>query len=410
MCLLLRVIQPHNEDSVAQANYVMSVEGRKYVCEVVLPGNSPLHSAIGHPSSRKSIAKRSAAFEACLVLRKSKHLNEHFLPIYKRHLPAMRNALLALNLKRTNAYPMLLKPTIWQASRGEVPEELFLTIIDLAEAMERPHCPIALLTRVGLPQFPRFPLFLNSGGTTDVVCTALDSSLRVTNEHLEHLTSFTLRIFKDVFNKTFERDFAHTPYWLAPVNMTMSGKSNPKELLDWDVLRAVHENEAYQWTPDMAHSTLQDRFIVDPWDGGRRFFSVKVVPDLKPMDPVPAEAVKFRHNKNIMDYSVSLYKTARARATWDPNQPVIQVEKVLHRRNMLAAPETKEQSLRSTCYVCPEPLRISAVSLYTLRCSLANMIAPCPRCCDLPGIPCHYSQTRLLSRSTRDVQACEYKG
>ncbi len=140
------------------------------MCEVILPENSPIRSAIGRPAARKSVAKRSAAFEACLALRKGKYLDANLLPISQKQLTAMRNAHLALTAKNTQAYDMRSKPSIWAASVGPIPVELFMTVIHLAEHdPSRPLQPLILLTRSRLPHIPRFPVYLSAALKTDVI-------------------------------------------------------------------------------------------------------------------------------------------------------------------------------------------------------------------------------------------------
>ena len=75
--------------------YAVTSSGAKFVAEVLLPAGAPFRSAIGDPHSRKSLAKRSAAFNACMELRRKSHLDGHLLPTNAKKLPAMLNAQLA---------------------------------------------------------------------------------------------------------------------------------------------------------------------------------------------------------------------------------------------------------------------------------------------------------------------------
>ncbi len=358
----------------------MTVEQKQFVCEVILPENSPLRSFMGRPAGKRSIAKRSAAFEACLQLRKGKHLDSNFLPTYHKQLPAMRNALLALNMKKTNAYDMRLKPSVWENNWGSVPQKLYLTTIELAasEGLGREHQPLGMLTRTRLPSIPPFLLHLNAGLTSDVVCFSLATSIEVDDFTLAKLTSFTFRIFQDVFAKEYKVDETRMSYWLAPLlHRSVSTVDNacPAELVDWTALDFVHAHEQLDWTINTPHSFLADKFLVDRFDGGKRYFSVRVVPELKVLDPVPPDVNAHRYMNNILDYTVSLFAKSRARATWNENQPVVLAEQVLHRRNWLDEITEKEKIMQSKSYICPEPLKISAVS--TVReCPCKKLIRP----------------------------------
>lgn len=346
----------------------MTTRGNYFICEVILPSHSPIRSVIGQECTRKSIAKRSAAFEACLQLRKGQYLDANLLPIYAKHLPAMRNALLALDLKKTNMYDMLTKPNVWKEGRDTIPDKLYVTVLDLSVQMDMPHQPLGFLTRKPLPQFPSFPLYLNTGTLTWATSIPLKSSITTPADVLKQVTIYTLRIFLDLFNKTYEDDVTKMSYWLIPlrIDIAYSSDSRPSDLLDWKAVRTVCENEEYKWTSETASSFLVDKFLIDPWDGGRRYFSTGIHPTYKATDPVPQDAVKEKHMKNILDYSISLFKSSRAKFAhaWDLNQPVMVAKKVLHRRNLLAEADTKERAMRSIAYLCPEPLKISAVGFH----------------------------------------------
>ena len=111
-----------------------------------------------------------------------------------------------------------------------------------------------------------------------------------------------------------------------------------------------------------------DRFLVDKWTGGNRFYSLKIMSGLKPTDPVPEGTAKAKHMDSIINYTTSyLYKNSRLKAKWEENQPVILAHKILHRLNLLDEITEKEKGVNTTAYLCPQPLRISAVSLDFLQ-------------------------------------------
>lgn len=343
----------------------MSVLNGQYVCEVILPENSPLRSATGLPYPRKSHAKQSAAFAACVKLRKDKYLDAHLLPIYQKRLPTMRNAQLALHLKTNKSYGMRTKPSVWAESVGTVPEELFVTIISLGqpENGESTRRPLALLTRKPLPQLPQFPVYLDTGPKTPVILTNISKSLQVSGGRIDAINCFTLRLFNDCFSKLYEPNPERMPYWLAPTaqELMISPESPVENVIDWECLNLVHDHEYFPWNQDTPNEFLANKFVVDPLDGSRRFFTIGVDPKLKATDPLPPDARSRRFDKNILDYSISLYKNSRAKAKYRPDQPVILAELVLHRRNWLDEMTEKEKGESKKCYICPEPLQISPV-------------------------------------------------
>lgn len=353
-------------DASASPIFSMRVDNKLFVCEVVLPENSPVRSATGRPSSRKAIAKRSAAFEACLLLRQGCHLDSNLLPTYHKHLPVMRNAHLALNMNKASQYDMMVKPSLWKATRGCQPTALFITVmeLDLPENLGRDSQPLALLTRTRLPDFPRFVLHLQPDKTSDIVCKSMLKSLPVPGVTLSKFTNFTLRIYKDIFNKKFEINEPQMDYWLVPIvkyRPIRAHENDVEGLIDWEVLDYVDQNIEWKWTIHEPNSSLENRYLVDRWDGGRRFFSSRVVPGLRALDPVPEDVAAHKYMKSIIDYSVSLYPRAREKAVWLSDQPVITAHRILHRLNWLDEFSEQQKQAKSKAYICPEPLLFSAV-------------------------------------------------
>ena len=343
--------------------YIVSSQGSRFISEVLLPDNRFLRSAIGRICTKKALAKRSAAFDACIELRKKGGLNEHLMPTIHKQRPAMRNALLAVGMAKTNQYTMRTKPSVWEQTRGSLPMELFITIIDFPDGLERDHQPLAMLTRTQMPDFPAFPVFLNNLLESKVASRRVAKSMKISHGALAKLSAFTFRIFKDVFNKKYEEHATELSYWLAPAKgfAMKSLHAAPENALDWKVLDEVFENDQYFWTAETPHDFLSNRFLFDKWDGGRRLYTVAVAPELKPLDPVPENTAKARFAEDILRYSSSLFKESYKKRVWDLDQPVLEAEKVMTRRNMLATLNPKETSLKTKAFVCPEPLQISAI-------------------------------------------------
>ena len=320
---------------------------------------------IGKVCSRKATAKRSAAFEACLYLIRGKYLDNHLLPIYTKSAPKMRNAQLALNLKNTQAYDMRLKPSVWAESLGMVSNNVYLTVLHLAAPIpSKPYQPLGIVTRFAFPEFPRFRLHLTGDHSSEVICTTLKRPLELQKGRLDAINTFTLRVFKDLFNKLFESDLGKTPYWLVPISLSkpIASDSGVDDLIDWRTVELVQEHESLPWDWTISDDFFADKFLVDPFDGGRRYFTVAVHPTLKPLDPVPSDAPPRKHMDNILSYSVSLFKKSRARAQFRESQPVIIAHRVLHRQNWLDKLTEDEAAERTQCYICAEPLYVSAVS------------------------------------------------
>jgi endoribonuclease Dicer len=395
---------PHGPDIILSPEYVMTIEGKQFICEVVLPEASPVRGAVGRPCSTKQVAKCSAAFETCLLLRQGKYLNEWLLPIFTKQLPVMRNALLAVDSKKREAYDMRTKPEMWSA--GSIPEEFFVSVLSLGtpECLDRTSQPLALLTRSPMPQLPSFQLHFGSGKNSPVQVTSYSKPMKVDASCLNQINLFTLCIFDDVFSKSYESNQAQMPYFLVPIksHSSIDQCSDPSEAISWDILKSIEEhhakwadkpweNTAWQNAPD---EFFEDKFIVDPWDGSRKMWSVKVDRRFKPLDPVPSNSAPRpgtrKNNDNIMEYSCSLWAKARARRTFDENQKVIEARYISLRRNLLDEFDASKTEAARECWVILEPLKISPVGyICTSKIHLLTLIAPCTYCCHGLLIPCN---------------------
>lgn len=355
---------PTKQNVLLQPTYVVQCHTSKFVAEVILPGNAPIRCARGRPCTKKSLAKRSAAFEACLQLRQKKYLDEHLMPIYQKKLPAMQNAMLAVNMKKSTQYVMRPKPSIWAEGRGTLPSEVYITIVDFPDGLKHAHQPLALITRTPMPSFPEFPIYMTTGRPSTVRTRVYSKALTIDEAELQKLTAFTFRVFDDAFSKKYEQQADQLSYWLAPVSPnSTSGDANPSASLDWKIIDEVFAHDDYKWSPEASANSFLDKLVVDPWDGSRKFYTTSLRSDLNPQSPIPADVAKHKWMGDILNYSNSLFKKARGRreGTWNLQQPVFEATKISPRRNLLAVPAAKEVNVRTTAYICLEPLRISVI-------------------------------------------------
>lgn len=315
------------------------------------------------------MAKQSAAFDACILLRKRHLLDDNLKSVYQKRLPAMRNAKLAIVSKKTNQYTMICKPSIWKENQGNLPDKVYGMVFRFhpKEPLDRVHDSIILLTRVPLPEIPSFPIYLENDKETSIQAIVLEMPLSVITEDLACFSQFTIAVFRDVFHKTFEPILEKFPYWLAPIRsdaQIINSTDSPRDLIDWNILSFVNENHELKWTKEMEPESLLNRFIYDGWDGKRRFFLLSVDTTLRPSDPPPSYAPRRKWMQDIMNYSLSLSKNSRPRALkgvdWD--QPVFQAECVCLRRNLLDKATEAEKAEVTRSVICLEPLMISAVS------------------------------------------------
>ena len=180
----------------------------------------------------------------------------------------MRNAQLALSMKQSNSYVMITKPRVWEETRGSQPEELFLTVLQLQspDLLGRSYQPLALLTRKQLPNFPAFPLYLKPGQTSQLISKSIRKCIKMAASTVTELNCFTLRVYKDIFNKEFEDNIPKISYWLAPIQSHQSRREHeqsPESLIDWPIVSESDQEGEYCWNPEMPNSFLENRYFVD---------------------------------------------------------------------------------------------------------------------------------------------------
>ncbi|KAK4215708.1 hypothetical protein QBC37DRAFT_120683 [Rhypophila decipiens] len=364
---------PHPPEASQSADYSVSPVAGGFQCEVTMPSNAPIRSALGGVFRSKAVAKCSAAFEMCLALVGGKYLDDHLQPIFTKQLPAMRNARLALSSKKKGEYGMRMKPNLW--SRLGFPHELYATVLTLTNPGSLWHssCPLLLLTREPVAQLPDFPLFYGTRRCSHVHCIAFPKPIAVSQETAQGLLAFTLRVFEDVFSKEYDATPDKLPYFFAPTRadhgFDFASVEELHDIVDWVTVEFVRANERVEYTFQEPDDFFQDKFVADPWDGGRKLFLRKRCYDLKPTDPVPDGIVPPRHrawrtckNHDILNYSVSLWSKSRARMSVRDNQPVVEAEMLPIRRNLLDDNVSDEEMEPKHCFVILEPFKISALS------------------------------------------------
>lgn len=370
---------PHPPETSLTAEYVVTAVAGGFRCEVMLPSASPILNAIGDVYPSKATAKCSAAFELCMKLIEGKYLDEHLHPVYTKQRPLMGNARIGVSSHKKGEYNMRIKPEIW-SSLGQ-PTRLYVMALSLAqpEKLGRLSLPLLLLTRHPIPQVPSFPLFFGPGRSSEACCTPVPGSIEVDDLKLDLLASFTLRIYDDVFSKKYAATAVQLPYFLAPSMKDHDfdfSKGIAENLLNWEWMRFVLENEVTDYDFGAKDNFFQGKFIVDQWDGSRKFISLKRRHDLRPTDQVPEGVVAARHrawtksceDHSIFNYSISLWSNSRAKMTFSKDQPVVEAELLSIRRNLLDENSADDDLGPKRCFLILEPMRISAVSVsYGLR-------------------------------------------
>ncbi|TGO58073.1 hypothetical protein BOTNAR_0188g00060 [Botryotinia narcissicola] len=366
---------PRAPESVLRVDYVVTTLDKQFVCEVILPEAAPIRGAIGRPATTKQVAKCSAAFESCVILLKKGFINDYLLSTFKRSAHMMRNALLAVDGKKREAYDMQTKPTLWSSKGNQ--GIFFMTVLSLKtpDSLDRASQPLGLLTRSPLPDLPEFVLHFGGGRNSPVSCVPLASSITLEGNMLDQVNMFTLCLFQDVFSKAYKSDPDSMPYFIVPINCLttiVDWKSQiPMSIIDWETVLYVQEFENKQADKPWEHKPwlgkpddyFKDKFITDPFDGSRKLWSVGITTKYKPLDPAPPNTAPRKgarkNNSNIMEYSCSLWAKARTRRTFDEEQPVVEATYISLRRNLLDEFDGGEVETSKKCFVILDPLKVS---------------------------------------------------
>lgn len=379
----LRYHDDFTEDMGIVADYHITPAQGGFICELVMPAASPVSGATGKTQTTKQIAKCSAAYEVCLKLHYKKFLDENLRSKFVERRNKMANARLAVSSKKKAKYDMRLKPKLWD-DLGPV-KELYATVLILSKptALERPSRPLLLLTRTELPQIKPFPLYFGPPGSkamsSNIACQVLSAPITPSEEQLELLTGFTLKVFLDLFNKKYLASADGIPYFFAPTSenhmFSFSELSDLRQAIDWPVLREVAGSDEIPYTGQEPEDFYADKFIVDPHDGSRRFWLRGLRKDLTPRSPVPDDVDHipgYRQWKrgevahDILNWTVTSWKATREarKMTWKEDQPVVVGKFASLRRDFLS--EKEEDPKNPFCYFVLEPLRISPVSVHSL--------------------------------------------
>ncbi|ATZ56090.1 BcdcL1 [Botrytis cinerea B05.10] len=366
---------PRAPESVLRVDYVVTTVDKQFICEAILPEEAPIRGAIGRPATTKQVAKCSAAFETCVILHQKGYINDYLLSTFKRSAHMMRNALLAVDGKKQEAYDMQTKPTLW-SSKGKQ-GIFYMTVLSLKspDNLDRASQPLGLLTRSPLPDLPEFVLHFGAGRNSPTSCVPLASSITLEKNKLDQVNMFTLCLFQDVFSKAYKSDPDSMPYFLVPINCLnaiVDWKSqNPMSIIDWETVEYVQDFENKQADKPWEHKPwlgkpddyFKDKFITDPFDGSRKLWSVGITKEYRPLDPVPPNTAPRKgarkNNSNIMEYSCSLWAKARAKRTFDEEQPVIEATYISLRRNLLDEFDGGELETSKKCFIILEPLKVS---------------------------------------------------
>ncbi|KAF1730136.1 Dicer-like protein 1 [Beauveria bassiana] len=379
-------------DRRPKPEYVVCATGTNFTCWVILPDSAPFNSTTGILERSKVRARCAAAYEACTRLIEMGSINKNLQPTFKKNLPRMRNARLALSSKKQKVYTMLVKPKMWTSLPAGIPAVLFQTFVQVLPDSAA-VTPIALLTREELPDIGPIKLFVSA----DVVMSAKlipGGAVQVSPEQVQKLAAFTLCLFDDVFSKKFGAKDEEIPFYFAPASMALY--EDEKGAIDWQELEHVVLSMHQSPVVDPGN-IARHYFVVDPHSGARKFIIHEIEHALRATDQTPAGVPEHKNSgyqtsdRSIMQYSCSTRRAQRSSIVFDTEQPVYKAWLLSLRRNFLDDDDMETAKGDQPCYITLQCLKVSAIPADVARAALL-----------LPSI-LHRLDTALIVTEARDM-------
>ncbi|KAF8591451.1 ribonuclease III [Ramaria rubella] len=377
-----------------------------HICTVVLPSGAPIGTVTGPPYPTQSAARRAACLQTCQELFYGGYLDYKLFPrpppvtVRQQRESYVSPAVLEeISDKEdddepasfhfvknkgsgTRCYPRR-KPDFWVNSTRVFLGHLYPTII-YTDRLEDPPCtyqPMLILTRLPLPSIDSFKLFF--AGIPSNVHFRPGSPFKVSEEQLQLLHKYTIRICRAVSNKPFICKLDEMAYFIAPFALTWNFDfERPKgrwdmediaEHIPWDLvsLAATHWVVALQrvsvasLTEDIQDAVIQDRWV----EFTRRYDAVRIRPDLTPLSK-PADSPREAAYESLVEYCRARRKGFEE--LQDLSQPIIEVSRVPATTNLLnptSRPFTASKK-NPAKYLIPELCCRLTIPASTLRMAL----------------------------------------
>ncbi|KAI6784800.1 Dicer-like protein-like protein [Emericellopsis cladophorae] len=370
--VLARYVACVDPRGTAKPEFNMSVDGQRFCAEVILSDPSPVKFVSGHPQPSKKLARGSAAYEACVLLHGKDHLDANLQPTLARKLPAMRNARLAVSENKKKEYGVRLKPAIWTKVGPIVDLWPATFLLARPEAYSEMATPMIVLSREKLPPMARIPLHFGHGRSSLVNVLPALVPLRLPAEKIDLLYQFTLRLFNDIFSKTYDAGKDEFPFLFAPALQSQESIAADNCCdIDWSAVDKTTSEACLAWE-NRAPDFFENKFVFDSLTGSRKFIIHGLNNSLHPNSPVPDDAVPYTSTAykastpDIQQYSNSFFRKRRQNTAWRQDQPVVNAEVLSMQRNYLD-PFASNDAANSKCYLILEPLQVSTLPVGTVR-------------------------------------------
>ncbi|KAF8639433.1 hypothetical protein AX16_010288 [Volvariella volvacea WC 439] len=301
----------------------------QFICDVLLP----IGPISGAPARSMALARRSACYAACLELVSSGVLDYRYFYLAQR--PTYSTS---TESTRPSGYSGYTKkqPDFWDNATPPTkpgPRTLYplLATIDHTTDIGHQYAPILLLTWKSLPALPDTRLFFS--GMPSSTRFQRGHSITITEEQLQILCKYTIRVIRSISNKPYDCRIADMFYFVAPVHRSVALAPTNQllamaELIDWDIVRRAGES----WAVPLAYEALmtlsqdtEDAVVQDRWvEFTRRYDVVRVRPDLRPLSKPEDSPREARYNSLL---HFCQHRRIGFEGLKDYEQPIIEVSK-----------------------------------------------------------------------------------
>lgn len=385
----------------------------QHLCRVEFPPSLELDASSGPPKSTINQAERETCFAACRILHERGLLDYEFFP-------SLSHRLLHISIKADESQSAIAtsgmrrhdkaSPLYWSISRSVETRRLYPLLISIPGLLVGGGR-ILLLTRLPLPELPRFSIF--DSGQPHVVRFMRCAPIEVNGEQPKLLHQYTLRLARALTNKDFILSEEELSYFVAPLydsTIDIERLRDNKWIrpcisshINWDAISLAAEQFM---TPIVQEGIVLDNACIDAviqdrWvEFTNRHIFIEIRRDLTPLSKNPDSPVSFS------DYTIFLTITYAAilspkegssflemckmhRKTFeglkDESQPMLEVSSIpplLDHLNPLPKPYRTGQKSRPKC-------ECTLYILYHIV-DINNLVVLIPELCCKFTIPARY--------------------
>ncbi|KAG0366661.1 hypothetical protein BC939DRAFT_526607 [Gamsiella multidivaricata] len=343
-------------------------------CLLTLPPNAPIIDFYQASFSRKMLAKKAVAFQACTELHSIGALNDRLLP--HRNKVMIESELYSsedeedqekeddvddqdTKSKSLKRYPFrqpefwdnkIVAPTAGASEEGAVASEtirLYMSLFTLRpqtasgsgsgsqddlDDTRSNFRSLGLLTATAPPHIDPIELFFD-GVSRWVDIVVVSKPLLLTSQQVSTLHRYCNVLYLNLYRKPIDMGTPESGmrHIIAPLkfeaDILLKDERPLDQLIDWDEIGAGANHPT---TVDMPDSTelvwdmLKDKVLLEKAQAGRNYFPVAIRKDLTPASPIPQGIQGTREEAQDGTIFTDFYKVKRDIAIKNSNQPLVE--------------------------------------------------------------------------------------